>query len=301
MLHDVGPLVPLTAEIVRRHAPERHGALESLAPFFKALADRLAFTLQALGTAPVKATVTSQLSRDIRSDDAALTPFIITSGRGSLCLWLETDRAFDHLLCELMFGGTGAMAPDDEPDRPASKLETRLRERVCAMLVDGLADELNVQFSLAAARTEVDRTARNSRVGAQTCLQVDVLVNAFSLAPELHILFAKPDLAHLAKALEPVSALPPRRAREAMDDCRFPLTAFLPDVELPLETILALEPGAVLPLGIAPTDPLRVTCEGEMVFTGLLRVQDQTMMVQLSDPAEDEPHAAEAHQQEEAA
>lgn len=278
-------LLPLTSDILRQHMAPGQGPLDALTPFFTALPGCLAGALQALGTAPVKGSCTATAGAENPEDGGSLHGLISTA-QGSLRFWLVVDRMFDHAVCEIMFGGNGAVPQGEEAERPASKLERRLRLKACEIVMDAVTDELNRHMPVSAVRIGVDvGTNTPRRPQPLACLVQDYLVNVFSLASDVRLYWCRADLENfVANAPEAKVPADAPRARDAMSECQFSLAVYLPDVEIPLQDIIMMKPGSVLPLGLAPDAIVNITCQDAPISSGRLKVQDTAVMVEIHAP-----------------
>lgn len=276
------------AELLRR-GPEPAELLPQLARLGDRLARLLAEGLARLGggEAPL---VTPQVVREERCADLAkgIGPLaansLLAAGAGGAPLLASLDAGAVLRLVDKAFGGKGE-APATLPGQfPTSaqlmiqRLETLVVECLCAALgADGAVRALRRDGDLA----ELAPFTGDARLAV---LQLEVMEGM--RAPWLATL-ALP-LATLAELFghgdrPPAPPAAPRAADPAaapFADVPLPLTAVLVDMQVPLATISALEPGTILPVAVARAVPLSIA--GSVIARGTVGAQDDRVAIKIS-------------------
>ncbi len=276
------------AELLRR-GPEPAELLPQLARLGERFARRLAEGLARLsgGEPPL---ITPQAVREERFADLAkaIGPLaansLLSAGAAGAPLLASLDAGAVLRLVDKAFGGKGE-APATMPDKfPTSaqlmiqRLETLVVERLCVALgADGAVRALRRDGDL----TELAPFPADARLAV---LQLEVMEGM--RAPWL-VTLALPltTLAELFGHGDRPTALPaaPRAADPAaapFGDVPLPLTAVLVDMQVPLATISALEPGMVLPVAVARAVPLSIA--GSVIARGTVGAQDDRVAIKIT-------------------
>lgn len=283
---------PLTAEMIRAKARARAGGVANYDLFFKALAKNFANELQSFNVSPVKASVagTSVVSLPVAKQSGNLFRFL--SGQRLVRIWTDADRAFDYLLAELCLGGSGTPNVESEEVRPLSKFERGLRNTVLKTLIFTIppAAEIahNVTLIEAAPETE-DEKLKEPKV--ETCVALRLLVNVFTLAGEITILFHAEELSRCLNIVSLVEEFDETLARKTLENTPFELTVFLKPQMFPLANVLSMAPGQVFPLSISMASPVSLFFEGQHISEGRLDVRPDGIgiSVEATDPSKSTP------------
>lgn len=253
-------------------------------PLFTGAAEKLRQLLQGFSPAPVKCSVSRfRLETiDLEKTQPFGRPF--RHSHGQLRLFLRADRAFDSLLCELCFGGSGVeLHGEEENDRPPSKVELFLRNMAFEQLHASFPDVLNACFD---TDFEIESVEPQPQKGVArtdlSCISVSILVNVFSLSAELDILMPVQEIeaAHgnQHKKLKTQSGT----MIDVMGACPFEVVVSLPPQELSLDTILGLSVGSVLKLMATPTQPSLLHVGGVPIGQGRLRISPDSTAVMVT-------------------
>jgi flagellar motor switch/type III secretory pathway protein FliN len=283
---------PLTAEMIRAKAKAQAGGVANYELFFKALAKNFSNELQGFNVSPVKVSVAgaSVVSLPVAKQSGNLFRFM--SGRRLLRIWTDADRAFDYLLAELCLGGSGTPNGESEEVRPLSKFERSLRNTVLKTLVFTIppAAEIahNTQLIEAEPESE-DEKLKEPRV--ETCVALRLLVNVFTLAGEITILFHSEELSRSLNIVPLDEEFDETLARKTLENTPFELTVFLKPQMFPLANVLSMAPGQVFPLSISMASPVSVFFEGQHISEGRLDVTPDGIgiSVEATDPSKSIP------------
>ena len=188
-------------------------------------------------------------------------------------------------LVDKAFGGRGE-APVTLPDRFPLSAQLMI-QRVEAMVVERLCAALGADGAVRALRRDGD-LQELAPFRADTPLAVLELEVMEGLRAPWPVTLALP-FATLAELFghgdRPPAALAatPRPANPTaapFADVPLPLTAVLVDMQVPLATISALEPGMVLPVAVARAVPLSVG--GSVIARGTVGAQDDRVAIKIS-------------------
>ena len=253
--------------------------------FFKALAKNFANELQSFNVSPVKVSVAGVSVESLPVSRQSGNLFRFMSGRRLQRIWTEADRAFDYLLAELCLGGTGAPNAESEEQRPLSKFERKLRGTVLRTLVFTIpaAAEVAHNTVLIEAEPEAeDEKLKEPRV--ETCVALKLLVNVFTLAGEITILFQAEELGRALGVVVPDEELDNSQTLKTLENTPFELTVFLKPQLFPLAHVLSMAPGQVFPLSINMASPVSVFFEGQHISEGRLDVTPDSIGVSIEEP-----------------
>jgi flagellar motor switch protein FliM len=272
---------PLTAEKLQRFFPKREESLKAFSPFFKCVAACIEKELQAYGAAPVKCTAVGDSLRILSAAEQLNNRFTLGAQKERLNFWFEVDRDFELMLCELCLGGNGLVSHETEGSRPQTKFERRLLQAILSSFVHCIASAaLKCHAVELVIGEEVDE--RNDLVESRALqsVQLTLLVNTYAMTGELRLCFSKHELEEVLK----VSTLPiscNRVARDTMTECIFELEVYLKPTEYPLEQIISLQRGTVLPLGHSVETPVQVRYEKFHMFEAQLSVRRSAIEITL--------------------
>jgi flagellar motor switch protein FliM len=267
-----------TAKIVsfisQANAAKREAELKPLMPLFDGLATTLVEILQVYAKGPVKSSVSALGIENLRLADLASEGRTYLSSAGNLTTCLRTERAFDALLCEICFGGSGSQPEDsEEKGRPASRIESFLRK----MVLDSVFERLPALFQ---DITKLKFSVRGTDQGKSTvsdqqlvaCAKASILINVFSMSAELEILFPTAEVDRIVGQSSPERQRDDRSFGAVLGDCQFEILVALPPHEVGLHEVLNLSVGSMLKLPSTPDDLSYLTVEGVLVGKGRLDI-----------------------------
>lgn len=277
------------AELLRR-GPEPAELLPQLARlgdhFARQLADGLAALdggeTPAVTPTPVRETSFAELASGV---GALAANSLLTAGAVAVPLLASLDAGAVLRLVDKAFGGRGE-APVTLPDRfPLSaqlmiqRVEAMVVERLCAALgADGAVRALRRDGDLQElAPFRADTPLAVLKLEVMEGLRAPWLVTLALPFATLAELFGHGDRPPAALAAAPRPANP---AAAPFADVPLPLTAVLVDMQVPLATISALEPGMVLPVAVARAVPLSVG--GSVIARGTVGAQDDRVAIKIS-------------------
>ncbi len=241
-------------------------ALQPFRPFLTALAEQVAEALQTVSSAPVKCSVLNAIGEVLSSDVLLMEGRRFSSARGELRSVIKTDSQFEALSCEICFGGVGASHSVDDGQRPSSKIERRLRELIVKEIFTRVPKAVQAMADLPMTLIELDGPPKNKPPASDVhCMAVTVLVNAFSLSTEITCLFPQSEIEHLLAVHVVKEPKVKRHARQVLSACPFEMTAYLPAEQIPLNLVMALQPGSVLELSAKPTDLVTLKMGGREI------------------------------------
>jgi flagellar motor switch protein FliM len=269
----------LTVNKLRSCFPKREESLKAFEPFFKTIAANISEELQSYSAAPVKCTVADNGFQLLSTAEQLNNGFELAKRHDRLHIWFDVDRGFELTLCELCLGGGGISSHDDEGSRPPTNFERKLRHAVLASLVECIAAAASkvhaVELTTAVMQDDNSNMAEPKPV---PCIRLTLLINAFALTGEMQLSFSRQELEKILD-ISTVAAMGYRTAREVMTDCVFELGVFLKPTEFPLEKIVSLQRGTVLPLGFSVDTPVQIRCEQLHVFEASLNVRQGAIEV----------------------
>lgn len=216
---------------------------------------------------------------------------------GPLDIWIDAERDFDALLCELAFGGSGIDGGDDEGNRPVSKLEKILREHVFQALADAMTGLIGT--ILEAPFERLPPYEGDDEESAPTeVLEIRYLLNAFSHSSEINVRLPVVMLETLLQDETMADASKDACLFHALGSCDLHIRALLPAEEMDLPTVLYLKPGDVLALGISASSPVSIICEDELIFAGEIRPGNGVtqIVIQPPDDAAGDGHSGQTNQ-----
>lgn len=276
-------------ELLRR-GPEPAELLPQLARlgdrFARQLADGLAALdggeTPAVTPRPVRETSFAELASGV---GALAANSLLTAGAVAVPLLASLDAGALLRLVDKAFGGRGE-APVTLPDRfPLSaqlmiqRVEAMVVERLCAALgADGAVRALRRDGDLhELAPFRADTPLAVLELEVMEGLRAPWLVTLALPFATLAELFGHGDRPPAALAATPRPANP---TAAPFADVPLPLTAVLVDMQVPLATISALEPGMVLPVAVARAVPLSVG--GSVIARGTVGAQDDRVAIKIS-------------------
>ncbi len=198
-------------------------------------------------------------------------------------LFFRSERAFDSLLCEVCFGGTGTeLHGSEEGNRPPSRIEQFLRNMIFDALHDGMPEITRELADVLLDPVEEDPTKKKKGPApVLKCVCVSLLVNAFSLSAEMEFLVPLQDMESHFSAANKRKPGPERSMGEVLSDCQFELVASLAPQDIGLENILSLEVGSVMKLRATPAHPSLLHVEGVEIGRAHLNFSAQEIAVSL--------------------
>lgn len=277
------------AELLRR-GPEPAELLPQLTRLGERFARQLADGLAALdgGEAPavtprpVRETSFAELATGI---GALAANSLLAAGAVAVPLLASLEAGAVLRLVDKAFGGRGeapAMLPDRFPlsaQLMIQRVEAMVVERLCAALgADGAVRGLRRDGDLhELAPFRADTPLAVLELEVMEGLRAPWLVTLALPFATLAELFGHGDRPPAALAAAPRAADP---AAAPFADVPLPLTAVLVDMQVPLATISALEPGMVLPVAVARAVPISIA--GSVIARGTVGAQDDRVAIKIS-------------------
>jgi flagellar motor switch protein FliM len=271
----------LTVEQLQICFPKREESLKVFSLFFKNIATCVEKELQSYTVAPLKCSVAGEGFHFLNPAEKSNSRFELSKQKERLQIWLEVDRDFELMFCELCLGGSGMTSHDVEDSRPTTNFEKKLCQAVLSSFLPCIAAaalkchavELATVHNLDEANDVADSTALQ-------CIQLTFLVNAYAMTGELRLSFPKLELENILR----VSTRPKsggRSAKDTMNECIFELGVYLKPTEFHLQEIATLQLGTVLPLGHSVDTPVHVRCEQFDVFEARINVKRSAIEIVL--------------------
>ena len=275
---------PLDSALFKAKSKKEPAGLKFFKPVFQLISESTAAAIQELNTAMVQCTVSAESLKTFVPDDIEGDRFQYKTDSGHLRFWITADQDFSRLICELAFGGAGVEASEDEASRPATKIEKQVRSSVFRTIAARLVQTLEKTFDISLQEEEVviEKPLVPSTI-KESFIDLELLVNAFSMGSEVTVHFMQDDLIRLAPEQSGMVAEKPFDALAALQQCQFELQTLFPPENIALDILLRLQPGSVLPLSISPETQVIVKCGSETIFDGTFKVHQQKIEVQLQE------------------
>lgn len=237
------------------------------------LGDRLARQVRLLiePLAHAKAQVTAEPPATMRFEAfrSALPSFIslnlyrMRPLKGSLMVVI--DPAFVSRLVDSFYGGRGSAQSRGEFTATEERLATRLADQIAEKLQEGWAEVMPLTLQLAGRET-------NAAYASLVRPEETVVVHRLAIAPGA-ALPSTISIVYPMASLRPIESLlaarvqddagPPdtewrERLADALAEVRMPVRSVLARPELSVSQLLALKPGDIIPITLAPLVPLAV-------------------------------------------
>lgn len=267
--------VPLSLEHLKQRLAPPAPTNSAHSTFFAAFADCVGSELQLRNKVAVKCSVLRERKPQIEKKEEQAQTSFFQSGAHTLQASIETDAAFDQLLCEISLGGTGVPEPEGEGFRPPSRFERALKCTVLKTLLSLMpAAALKSNAIILEPRHLDDDEARaaGKKTNAQPALELIIQVNAFALSATVSVRFIEQELSELFASATPVETNGPV-ARDVLGECKFQFDAFFKPRSMPLSEVLAMKIGHVVSLGVGLSDALTLCCEGKPVVSATIKLQ----------------------------
>jgi flagellar motor switch protein FliM len=271
----------IVSRITQANATNKEAELKPLLPLFNSMAVAVEDVLRVYSTGPVKCSVSTLGTENVKSAELVLEGRRYRSSSGNLTVCLRSERAFDAMLCEVCFGGTGSQVEDaDEKDRPASRIETFLRKMVFDAVLQKLpAVLLEVEksaFNLLEPEEGQPKISDQSQV---LCVKASFLVNVFSISAEIEVLLPATEVEQVLGHARLDRPRDKRSLGQVLGDCSFKVVVALPPLEIGLSEILKLSVGSMLKLSSTPSDLSHLTVEGVIIGKGRLSISTDRLGV----------------------
>ena len=274
----------LTIAMLQRKLPKPDAEASTFEDFFKTVAQLMAVELQLYNSVPVRCSVIGENAKIFPETEDTKNMFALVSPAGKVRIWYEADRSFDNLLCELCLGGTGVPEPEEDGIRPPSNFERRFRLNVLRKLVALVplaAKRANNVDMEVAVDTEEDLGAPPEKLAGKACVEVKFQVNAFSFTSEITLMFLESELVASLGGNARAASSNSVTARQALNDCRFVVEAYLKPRQITLDQIVNLEVGQVLPLSVGIMEPVMLSCENKPVFRATINLDGDKVKLSL--------------------
>ena len=197
--------------------------------------------------------------------DELTAPFVVVN---FICreqpAWLFWESCAAVATCETILGG---QAPEECTDRRLSKSEALVVTQLLATVAEPVMNALGFEYQPA--------TARLAQEPIELVTLEDWGPDADTQRLLVHLSFDGPggpsELRLYLPGIEPeeneISGSVPAKAPAHLDGVKVDLHAFLASVDIPLNDLLNLEVGDVIPLGVEANSPARLFVEDRACFT----------------------------------
>ncbi len=283
--------VPLTTAIIRNKCTKLDGSLDEYMPMFFAFAQEIEKELQKYQTNVARCSVAGQVLRIVPIAEQTDGAFVFNSDRGALRIWITADRGFDGLLCEICLGGSGVAVVEQEESRPLSRFEKRLRmaafKDVGQAFVTSARQvrDVNLEYTDQEGIALVPVEAK-----AESCVSLSLLVNAFTFSGSMQVNFQLDEMTNLFSKKRNETGGEVATVRGVLNTARFEIEALLAASEIPLEKIIDIRIGTVLPLDVKITGLVEVKCLGSHVLNAKLQIRENVIeLMMMSKDALDKP------------
>jgi flagellar motor switch protein FliM len=274
-----------TATVVSRialaNAAKRESELKPLLPMFGGIAVAIEEILQSYSTGPVKCSVSTLGTTVLETAVLATASKQYHSKSGNLTVCIRSERAFDALLCEVCFGGTGSEIDDaDDKSRPASRIETFLKSMIFDSLFQKLPEVLlDATKSSFVLRTQEETQPKGSDQPATLCVKASILVNVFSISAEVEIFLPVTEVEMILGHAQIDRPNDNHTVGKVLGGCNFKIVVSLPPHEVGLSEIFNLSIGSILKLASTPNDPSHLAVEGILIGKGRLSISTDRLGV----------------------
>ena len=273
---------PLNAEIVRKKCNKPDVSLTGYTVLFSRFASEVERELQGYHSTIVKCSMSSQAYKTLAAADQGEGPLVFNATLGQLHFWIAADKNLNTLLCEICLGGTGLSPTDLDEARPPSNFEKSLRNTVFNSVARSFASAaLAVRAAgLTLIKSESENIASIENV-PEKCVAVNLLINAFTLSATIVVYFRQDEFTK--QFLRSAEMLPDEATSLSgvMDTSPFGLEVFLAPTKMPLENIMNIKVGDVVPLGVRASTPVHVLCQGVPVTYATLVLREDSIDLKL--------------------
>ena len=269
---------PLTSEIIRRKCNRPDASLEGYSLLFDNFAREVEREFQSYHTTVVKCSNSGQVVKILTAEDQDEAPIVLTGVNGPLKLWISADNSIDNLLGEICLGGIGMRLGDQEEGRPPSKFEKNLRRTVfTAVALAFVRTTLGIR-AMTFALTEPDlenETFVEKKL--EKCVALNLLINAFTLSATITVHFRQEEFERCFSTVTEYPRGDGTTVEGVLKGTPFELNAYLAPAKIPLESILRIKLGSMLPLGVRVSTPVEIRCQGLIVSLASLTLREETV------------------------
>ena len=266
---------PITAEIIRRKCNKHDASYEGNSSLFNHFAREVEREFRSYHTTVIKCSNGEQAVGMLNVEDQAEPPIVLSGSNEPLKIWISADSSIDSLLSEICLGGIGIISADQEEGRPPSKFENSLRNAVFRAIaqsfIQAAIDLRAITFTLPKLGWENDTFIEKK---PEKCVALKLLINAFTLSTTITVHFRQEEFERYFSIATKNPQGSAATLRGVLDGAPFELNAYLAATKMPLENILGMELGSVLPLGIRVSTPVEVRCQGLVVSLASLALRE---------------------------
>lgn len=213
----------------------------------------------------------------------------LESELGPLACRMTLDRQSISAILEAAMGGTGAEPAFDFNDRPLSKLELAILRLARSTLSREIASALSEQFGRSFGLFEDSEEPDISR-NPSDLAQLQFTINVFSYSGEIRLCFERRELERQISAdgvgeREAEDSAGRARLQREVGKSEVTLTVSLGHEVLPLEVLVGLRAGTLVPLSSRVTGPVIVWSGGVAAHEARLVRNGERLAVTICSPA----------------
>jgi flagellar motor switch protein FliM len=211
---------------------------------------------------------------------------VLASESGAGLSLARIDRSSALYLAELALG-TAVAAPSEaiaDANRALTPLESEIVERLLSRALSTVASALGVATKeprLFAEARDLERALANESDRRRLAVRVAITAGESELV--LHCLLANAVAPKKLAVSAPQRPTPKAALPSDVASTRVEVSAVLGETEIMLTDLLALEAGDLIPLSLAPGDPIVVRIEGEPCGRARFGERDGRMAVRLTE------------------
>ena len=275
----------LSAEFIRKKFAKPDSSLGSHLTLFSTFVQKVEREMQGYHSTVVKCSVIEQSLKMLTAEEQTDGAFIFTSNTGSLRIWIRADQSLDGMLCEICLGGSGMVSADREEGRPPSSFEKRLKNEVFkAIALAFMQTAQSVQKINLELTVQMKEDLLPVKKTVEKCITLSLLANAFTMSANLNVSFQLEEFSKIFFQSEEIKHQDAITVQSVLDNTSFGIEAYLAPAQVPLQTIMQLKVGSVLPLGVRVSDPVHVHCQGSGILQAALKMHGDVIELMLLSP-----------------